>query len=132
MDILSILLSAFITFSIGAVWYGPVFGEMWRKELGISTDVKPDPAQFKKVMATGFMLFVVASCSVWYLIDELETMDAFVRGLVISAGVVSAFLGINYVYESRSLKFFLINASYAVLTISIMALTFGIQNQLAN
>ena len=35
---------------IGFLWYGPILGKAWMREMGVSPDHKPDPAVMKRSM----------------------------------------------------------------------------------
>src|SRR3979411_3213444 len=48
----AILVAVAATMVLGCLWYGPILGKAWMKEMGIPAGSKPDP----KVMARGFML----------------------------------------------------------------------------
>ena len=33
---------------IGFIWYGPLFGTAWMKEMGVAPDFKPDPSLMQR------------------------------------------------------------------------------------
>jgi len=109
---------------IGFLWYGPLLGAAWMKEMGMAPDFKPDPALLKRSMllmvAGATMTAVVLGCAI-----ELsrpvtpntgdEVPDA-VYGLVAALGAwlgfyVPLLLG-GVAWENRSWKLFGINAGY--------------------
>src|SRR5258705_4829968 len=45
------------TMALGFLWYGPIFGKAWMKEMGIPAGSKPDP----KVMRRGLILMLIGS-----------------------------------------------------------------------
>ena len=42
VNIAAVIAAAFANFFVGAIWYTPLFGKTWAKELGLNTGVKPD------------------------------------------------------------------------------------------
>ncbi len=109
---------------IGFLWYGPILGKTWMKEMGISADHKPDP----KVMRRGMILMVIgAILTVYVLAHSIEVwrpsswkLEGDQPGA--TYGLFGAFfpwLGFyvpllfnSVAWESRSWKLFAINAGY--------------------
>src|SRR2546428_13702448 len=53
----AILVAVAATMVLGFLWYGPIFGKAWMKEMGIPAGGKPDP----KVMRRGLILMLIGS-----------------------------------------------------------------------
>ncbi len=53
----AILVAVAATMVLGFLWYGPIFGKAWMKEMGIPAGSKPDP----KVMRRGLILMLIGS-----------------------------------------------------------------------
>src|SRR5712691_1164205 len=53
----AILVAVAATMVLGFLWYGPILGKAWMKEMGIPADSKPDP----KVMRRGLILMFIDS-----------------------------------------------------------------------
>src|SRR5258708_38481152 len=53
----AILAAVAASIALGFLWYGPIFGKAWIREMGMPADQKPDP----KVMRRGLILMVVGS-----------------------------------------------------------------------
>ena len=47
---LAIGVSVLSSVVIGFLWYGPILGNAWMKEMGVAPDFKPDPALLKRSM----------------------------------------------------------------------------------
>ena len=68
---LAIVASVAASFAIGGIWYGPLFGKTWARELGFPPDMKPSGAELGKGMAlnifgTLLMAYVLAhEVAVW-------------------------------------------------------------------
>lgn len=119
---------------IGLLWYGPILGKTWMREMGIATDHKPDAKIVKRgmiLMVIGAMLTVFALAhgieawrpSSWKL--EGDRPDA-AYGLF---GAFFPWLGFyvplllnSVAWESRSWKLFAINAGYHLVALLAAAM----------
>ena len=130
---LAIIVSMVVAFSFGFVWFGPLFGRQWAKELGLDFSRKPDPKVMQKAFALqviGLFLttFVLAHSnqvwrpSVWgFGQDGPSWMYGFY-------GAMSAWLGFfvplqlsKVQWESRSWRLFSIHAGYDFLHLMIIS-----------
>src|SRR5258706_327576 len=53
----AILVAVAATMALGFLWYGPILGKAWMKEMGVPAGSKPDP----KVMRRGLILMLIGS-----------------------------------------------------------------------
>lgn len=108
---------------IGFLWYGPLFGTAWMKEMGMAPDFKPAPALLKRSMLlmlvgaamTAVVLACVIELSRPVTPDANDAPDA-AYGLAAALGAwlgfcVPLLLG-GVAWENRSWKLFGINAGY--------------------
>lgn len=61
---LAILLSMIAAFIWGGLYYGPLMGKRWAKEMGMDITKKPDP----KVMQKAFALNIIGSFLICYVL----------------------------------------------------------------
>ncbi len=124
---LAILVAAVSAFVLGGLWYSPLmFVKRWMKETGIT----PDPAKRNnmfKIFGVSFLLSFIASFFLAMFIGPdagagFGAMAGFMAGL----GWVFTFMGIIYLFESRTLAHFLINALYSVASLTVMGFIIGI------
>jgi hypothetical protein len=120
----AIATAAASTIAIGFVWYGPLFGTAWMKEMGVPPDFKPEPALLKRAM---LLMIVGALLTAMVLACGLELtglsawepgMDTALAAYGLGAALfawtgfyVPLLLG-GVAWESRSWKWFSINAGY--------------------
>ncbi len=122
ISITAILITVVANFIVGFLWYTPLFGKAWARELGFDTSVKPPAGALAKGMIMGiignFLLaFVFAhNIAAWYFVPA--TQDAPAIGNIISSTVFT-WLGffvpvdLNAVaWENKSWKLFAINSGY--------------------
>jgi hypothetical protein len=123
-NVLAILLSAFATFMVGGIWYGALFAKAWAKENGFSeADLKKGNQAL--IFGGSFLLALVASTALAILIDvdadlKFGTIVGLIAGICVSVG-----FGINYLFEMKTLKLFLINATYNLVTFTLMGAILG-------
>lgn len=120
---IAVLLATIAGFAVGGVWYGPLFGKAWQKIVGLKD--KELEAGMVRVFGTSFVLTFIMAVAMSVLIGDKNTISGLVVGLVIGIGVVAMAFGVNYLFEHRSLKFYLINAGYSVVVLAAMGAIIG-------
>jgi len=118
---LGILIAAFASFLLGGLWYSPVlFGKAWQRETGL-TDEQLKQGNMAKIFGLALVLCLLAS---WMFATFLGPRPSLALGFGagFSAGLfwVTASFGINYLFERKSLKLFLINGGYHTLQFTII------------
>ena len=128
---LAILVAVIANFVLGFVWYTPLFGKVWGKEMGMDMTQKPDPKVMMKGMAfmvIGNFLFAYVlshNIAAWSFVPGMEEMSKMVS--VLNAAIFTC-LGfyVPYhlgaiVWENRSWKLFFINVGYAFVSLLLVA-----------
>ncbi len=72
-----------------------------------------------------YLVSLVIAFTLAQLIGESTTSYGLKIGAGVGAGVGAAILAQNYAYESRSLKFWLINAVYVIVGLAAMGVIVG-------
>jgi uncharacterized membrane protein len=124
---LAIIVAAVSAFILGGLWYSPLmFVKRWMKETGI-TEESTKNANMLKLFGFSFILSFIASFFLAMFIGT-GAGGAFgaLAGFMAGFGWVLTFLGIIYLFESRSLALFLINAGYSVVSLTIMGFIIGV------
>jgi hypothetical protein len=137
VNMVAILIAVVANFVLGFIWYTPLFGKVWGKEMGFNMDQKPPSSSLVKgmvIMIIGnfFMAFVFAhNMAAW---DPeswgLPPSPMSKMSTVMSASVFT-WLGfylpvdLNTVaWESRSWKLFFINTGYHFASLFLAAIIF--------
>jgi len=124
---LAIIVAAVSAFMLGGLWYSPLlFAKRWMKETGI-TEESTKNKSMTKIFGLAFILSLVASFFLAMFIGpgagaSFGALAGFMAGL----GWVFTFMGIIYLFESRTMAHFLINSIYSVLSLTIMGFIIGI------
>ena len=124
---LAIFVAAVSAFILGGLWYSPLmFVKRWMKETGI-TEESTKKNNMLKVFGLSFLLSLIASFFLAMFIGPKAGAGfGALAGFMAGIGWVFTFMGISYLFESRTLAHFLINAMYSVVSLSIMGFIIGI------
>jgi len=124
---LAIIVAAVSAFALGGLWYSPLlFAERWMKETGITEEMAKNN-NMMKVFGFSFLLSLIASFFLAMFIGpDAGAVFGATAGFMAGLGWVFTFMGIIYLFESRSLAHFLINAIYSVVSLTIMGLIIGV------
>ena len=122
-NVLAVLAAAVATFVLGGLWYSPaLFGKAWQREAGV-TDEQMRTSNKARVFGLAFILSLVAAFVFALFLGPRPPVNLGL-GAGFSAGLcwVAASFGINYLFEQRSFKLWLINAGYHTLQFTIIGL----------
>ena len=123
VNYLAVIAAAVATFLLGGLWYSPaLFGKVWQREAGVSEEQMKN-ANMAMIFGLTFVLSLIAAWVFALFLGPRPPM-ALGLGAGFSAGLcwVAASLGINYLFERRSLKLWLINGGYHTLQFTIVGL----------
>jgi Protein of unknown function (DUF1761) len=125
-NLLAILVAAFSGFLVGGLWYGPIFGRIWRKEAGI-TKQQMGAVNPIKLFGLTFAFSVVSAIFLGHLLVSTGVTKPHIV-MMISVGVALGFiipaLGINYLFNNKSGKLFAIDAGYWIAFYAAMGAVF--------
>ncbi|HVM73582.1 MAG TPA: DUF1761 domain-containing protein [Candidatus Paceibacterota bacterium] len=123
----SILVAALAPIVIGYIWYHPsIFGARWMRHSRITPELA-DQAKRRMLLqvSAGFIASIFAACVLYFFGTALGVAD--VPGAVALAlwcwlGFTAPALLGSVIWEQRSLHIYLINASYWLVVLIVMAL----------
>lgn len=116
MNWLAIVVGTIVFFAIGAVWYSALFARPWQREVGLSTEQLTGGRNMMLVMGTCLALEFVVVLMLGHLFARIQPADHAKMMMATGFGlaIMAPAIGINYLYQRRSLKLFLIDAGYFV------------------
>lgn len=127
-NLLAILIAAACGFMVGGVWYGPLFGKAWQREIGMSDDDLKS-ANMLKIYGTAILFSVLSAVFMGHMLAHFGEMSLR-STMMISTGVALGFIvpaiGTNYLFGRKSGKLFAIDAGYWVAFYAAMGLVFGL------
>ena len=122
MQFLEPIIGGVAAFALGFLWYTALFGKAWQEETGLSDeDAQKDMA---RTHGLAFLMMVILSYSVNTIIGYHDPAEqTFVHGgfhgLMAGLFYGAPVIAINYLYQRKSLKLFLIDASYIILLLGL-------------
>ncbi len=131
INLLAVLLAVIANFILGFLWYTPLFGNAWAKELGFDMTVKPPASVMVRGMAImvigNFLLAYVFAHNIaaWTYVPGMDSMSPVVK--ILNASVFT-WLGFylpgdlsRVAWEQASWKLFWINTGYHFLMLLVAA-----------
>jgi hypothetical protein len=122
----AIVVAAVSAFILGSLWYSPImFARRWMKESGI-TEESTKNINMGKLFVLSFLLSLIASFFLALFIGaKAGAGNGALAGFMAGLGWVFTFMGISYMFESRTLTHFLINSMYSIISLTMMGLIIG-------
>lgn len=123
MQIIGIMVAAVLMFILGGIWYSPMlFAHAWSRETGI-TEHKPTPKSMLRFSAVLLVFLLLSAAILACILTSWLPGHNWRHGLAVGflGGVLAtAVVGMNTLFERKSLKLFLINAGYYLIGFCLM------------
>ncbi len=125
INFLAVFVAALASFAIGSLWYSPIlFGRAWQKELGFSDEYLKE-GNMGKIFGSSFVLMCVMALGMAMLIQghfeqDVSWLDGLKHGLYVGIVFVGTSMGINMLYQRKSMKLWFIDAGYQILFLAMM------------
>lgn len=131
INMIAVLVAVVVNFILGFVWYTPLFGKAWSKEMGFDPEEKPSSS----VMIKGMVFMIVGNFFFAYVLAHNIGAWSFVPGMdkmSLEASVASTafFTWLGFflpgelgatVWAKNSWKLFFINTSYHLVSLAVVA-----------
>ena len=114
---------------LGAIWYSPaLFARQWQTAAGLSEE-QASSGNMGVIFGTAFLLSLVAAAVfAMFLGKEMSLGAATAAGFAAGLCWVAASYGINYLFEHRPMRLWLINGGYHTLQFTLFGLILGLMN----
>lgn len=130
INIAAILVSVFVNFILGFIWYTILFGKIWGKEMGYDPNVKAE----SKVMIKGMLFMVIGNflfawvfahnIAAWQFVPGIKEMGNIPN---ILSSAIFTWLGFYFpgllgatAWENRSWKLFAIDGGYNLISLLVV------------
>ena len=131
INYVAILVAVVANFILGFIWYTPLFGRAWAKEMGFDTHIKPTSEE----MARGMIIMVIGNFLMAYVFAHNNAAWSYVPGMKempaaasIMNATVFTWLGFYLpvdigavTWERKSWKLFGINTGYHFMMLLVAA-----------
>lgn len=132
INFVAVLVVVVANFFLGFLWYTPLFGKLWGREMGYDMTQKPQTSEFIKgmvfmVIGNFFFAWVLAhNMAAWSFVPDTKTMTPLANAM--SAGIFT-WLGFYFpvdlgavAWERKSWTLFFINTGYHLASVVVAAL----------
>ena len=126
----AVLVSALAFWGLGAIWYSPVlFSKRWQKEVGMTPDAMKN-ANLPLIFGLSFVIMVFMVWALNFVINSHKTEQVNLS-MGLCMGLFTGFffgmltMGINYLYQRRSIVLWLIDGLYVVIGLGIAGMILG-------
>lgn len=124
---LAVVLGALAFFAVGAIWYSLLFGKAWQREVGMTPQDMADAkaaggGHMAKIMVLTLVLELVIAWMLAHLIARTNPQPHVIMMFALGFGafLMTPAIGINYLYQNRSLKLFAIDAGHFIVGMAAM------------
>lgn len=127
VDWIAALLATVACFVLGGLWYSPaMFASAWQRETGLS-DEQLNAASKARIFGLSFVLTLI-SAVVFSMFLGPDPALGFALGAGFAAGLfwVAFSFGVNYLFELKSLRLWLINGGYHTAQFTLFGAIFGL------
>lgn len=121
---LAVLVSAVLTFVLGGLWYGPLFGKVWMRASGM-TEERARQGNPAKIFTLSFLLQFAAATSLAMFIGAEGTSFGVFAGAMTGVFFVATAFGVVYLFEQRPLAHWAVNSGYHIVSFTMMGAILG-------
>lgn len=128
LNYFAVVAAIVLNMALGAIWYGPVFGKPWMALNNLTEEMIKEQGGAIK----GYIVAVIVSAVIAFVIALLAEAvgvanagEGAILGAVAGVGLVMTTFGVSYVFESRTVKHWLINAGYPAVSMTLIGTLLG-------
>jgi hypothetical protein len=123
---LAVVVGTLAFFAVGAVWYSALFGKIWQREVGLSDEQLKSGRNMALLFGLCLLLEFVVVLTLGHMFAFLQPNARQKMMLATGFGlaIMTPAIGINYLYQRKSLKLFLIDAGHFVVGMAVVGLVF--------
>ncbi len=131
LNYLAIIVGVIINQALGAAWYG-AWGKPWMAEVGLTQEdmeaMKGTAQQWYPyvVAIVSALIFTLALAVLIQGMGAEDFVDGLTLGLLAAIAFVVTAYATTYSFESRSLKLFLINIGYPLISYAIIGVLLAV------
>ncbi|MHC4377695.1 MAG: DUF1761 domain-containing protein [Planctomycetota bacterium] len=125
---LAILVATIVSFVLGGLWYGPLFGQAWMAAVGKTEEQIRAEGTAGRAMGISFLTQVVASTMlaiVFQLIGLEGWDDGAVLGALIGVGFIATSMASDYAFCNWGSRLWLIQSGYRIVYTALSGAILG-------
>lgn len=127
INFMAVFLAALSAFFLGYLWYTVIFAKTWQKLIGMKSEngLSSTPNLGKQLIGSFILEVIMAFNLAAFIGPQADWLFGLFAGIAAGLGWVSLAFGVNYMFEGKSFKLWLINAGYNTVVFAIMGLIIG-------
>lgn len=128
LNYFAVIVAIVINMALGALWYGPVFGKAWMAQNNLTMEMIKEQGSPTKGYVIALIASVIIAFAIAILADATGVANAAegaLLGAIASVGLTAMAFASSYVFESKALKHYLINAGYPVVSAVLIGTLIG-------
>lgn len=129
INFLAVGLAALAAFFLGYLWYTVLFAKPWQALIGMKSSGKDGETQapnLGKLLIGSLILEIIMALNLAAFIGpDADWSFGLAAGLAAGIGWVALAFGVNYMFEGKSFKLWLINAGYNTVVFAVMGWIIG-------
>lgn len=131
VNYLAVGLAALAAFFLGFLWYTVIFAKPWQELIGMGSKGKggastnETPNLGRLLVGSLILEIVMAYTLAIFVGTEATALSGLHYGLVAGLFWVAFGFGVNYMFEGKPFKLWLINGGYNVVVFSVMGAIIG-------
>jgi hypothetical protein len=133
VNYLAVGAAALAAFFLGFLWYTVIFAKPWQALIGMGTQAKgkgkasanETPNLGRLLIGSLILEIVMAFNLAAFIGTEADIMTGLTYGLLAGFGWVALAFGVNYMFEGKPFKLWLINAGYNTVVFGVMGAIIG-------
>lgn len=128
INFIAVLVAGVASWVIGAFWYSPLlFSKRWQKELGFSDEYLAN-ANMPVIFGSSLVLMLIMALGLAGMIQDgnSDLMSGLKTGILTGLFFSATSVGINYLYQRKSIVLWLIDALYQIVFLGVSGAILGI------
>lgn len=117
----AVAVAAISAFVVGALWYGPLFGNAWKNEINVSEE-ELKGRNMTMVFGSAFVLEFIIAVNLAFFLSDLSVREGMLYGFLTGFGWIAMAMGLTYLFSGKSLKLWFIDSFYFVVSLTLMGL----------
>lgn len=126
MDVnwLAVIAAALSSFPLGFLWYGPLFGKAWQREVGLS-EQQLKSGNMAVIFGGAFVLALIQAAAFAAFLGAEPMPQAALYGFIAGLCWVATAIGVQYLFERKGWKLAAINGGYNVVAFTLIGAIIG-------
>jgi len=130
INFLAVAVAAIASFALGAIWYSPLlFSKAWQNSLDL-TEEHMKTGNMAVIFGSSFILMLLMNLGLAVILQghagaDMTALSGALYGFLIGVFFIGTSIGINLLYQRKSITLWAIDTGYQVLFLTIAGAILG-------